>query len=61
VNDIAGAFAFADSLGLHPTIDVPREDGSVAHLTRNPIAMSATPPTYRCAPPTLPVEASSDS
>jgi crotonobetainyl-CoA:carnitine CoA-transferase CaiB-like acyl-CoA transferase len=54
VNDIAGAFAFADSLGLQPTITVPRADGSVARLTRNPITMSATPPTYRCAPPTLP-------
>ena len=56
VNDIAGAFAFADSLGLQPTIEVPREDGSLARLTRNPIAMSATPPTYRNAPPALPVE-----
>lgn len=61
VNDIAGAFAFADSLGLQPTITVPREDGSVARLTRNPITMSATPPTYRSAPPPLPVESNAGS
>lgn len=54
VNDVAGAFAFAESLGLAPTVEIAREDGSTARLTRNPINMTATPPTYRTAPPDLP-------
>lgn len=54
VNDVAGAFAFAASLGLDPVVEVPRADGSTARLTRNPINMSATPPAYRTAPPDLP-------
>jgi crotonobetainyl-CoA:carnitine CoA-transferase CaiB-like acyl-CoA transferase len=53
VNDLSGAFALARSLGLAPTVDVPREDGSAVALTRNPIALSRTPPTYRSAPPPL--------
>ena len=57
VNDIAGAFALADSLGLEPTVAVPVDPadpaaGSVA-LTRNPIGLSATPASYRSAPPPL--------
>jgi crotonobetainyl-CoA:carnitine CoA-transferase CaiB-like acyl-CoA transferase len=56
VNDIAGAFAFAEQLGLDPIVEIPREDGSSARLTRNPIRLSATPPRYRTAPPTLPPE-----
>jgi crotonobetainyl-CoA:carnitine CoA-transferase CaiB-like acyl-CoA transferase len=54
VNDVAGAFAFATSLGLEPVVEVPRADGSTARLTRNPINMTATPPSYRTAPPDLP-------
>jgi crotonobetainyl-CoA:carnitine CoA-transferase CaiB-like acyl-CoA transferase len=54
VNDIGGAFALADALGLEPTVDVPRADGSTARLTRNPIRLSATPAAYRTAPPPLP-------
>jgi crotonobetainyl-CoA:carnitine CoA-transferase CaiB-like acyl-CoA transferase len=54
VNDIAGAFALADELGLDPIVDVPRADGSVARLTRNPIRLSGTPPTYRSTPEPLP-------
>jgi crotonobetainyl-CoA:carnitine CoA-transferase CaiB-like acyl-CoA transferase len=53
VNDVAGAFALAESLGLEPVVEVPREDGTTARLTRNPIRLSATPPTYRSAPPPL--------
>lgn len=53
VNDIAGAFALAESLGLAPIVDVPRPDGTAARLTRNPITLSVTPPTYRSAPPAL--------
>jgi crotonobetainyl-CoA:carnitine CoA-transferase CaiB-like acyl-CoA transferase len=54
VNDIGAAFAFAERLGLDPTVAVPREDGSTVSLTRNPIRLSATPATYRNAPPDLP-------
>jgi crotonobetainyl-CoA:carnitine CoA-transferase CaiB-like acyl-CoA transferase len=53
VNDLAGAFALAGSLGLEPIVDVPRRDGGSVPLTRNPIGMSASPPTYRSAPPPL--------
>ena len=53
VNDIAGAFALAKTLGLDPIADVPRGDGSTVPLCRNPINLSATPPSYRSAPPPL--------
>jgi crotonobetainyl-CoA:carnitine CoA-transferase CaiB-like acyl-CoA transferase len=54
VNDIAGAFALAERLGLEPVVEIPRPDGGVARLTRNPIRLSATPATYRIAPWRLP-------
>jgi crotonobetainyl-CoA:carnitine CoA-transferase CaiB-like acyl-CoA transferase len=54
VNDVAGAFALASSLGLEPTVAVPRPGGGSVELTRNPIRLSATPPSYRKAPPELP-------
>ncbi len=53
VNDIADAFALAEQLGLNPIVEVPRPDGGVARLTRNPIGLSATPASYRSAPPPL--------
>ncbi|MCW2726400.1 MAG: carnitine dehydratase [Frankiales bacterium] len=53
VNDVAGAFALAGELGLDPVVSVPREDGTAVDLTRNPIGLSVTPPTYRSAPPRL--------
>ncbi|HVX34387.1 MAG TPA: CoA transferase [Solirubrobacterales bacterium] len=53
VNDLGAAFAFAERIGLAPTVAIPREDGSTISLTRNPIRLSATPATYRTAPPTL--------
>jgi crotonobetainyl-CoA:carnitine CoA-transferase CaiB-like acyl-CoA transferase len=60
VNDIAGAFALAERLGLDPIVEVPRPDGGVARLTRNPIRLSATPASYRLAPWRLPGEGRSD-
>jgi crotonobetainyl-CoA:carnitine CoA-transferase CaiB-like acyl-CoA transferase len=54
VNDVAAAFALADRLGLSPLVELPRNDGSIVALTRNPIGLSATPPVYRSAPPGLP-------
>jgi crotonobetainyl-CoA:carnitine CoA-transferase CaiB-like acyl-CoA transferase len=54
VNDLGAAFEFAERIGLDPTVEIPREDGSTVSLTRNPISLSATPASYRSAPPTLP-------
>jgi crotonobetainyl-CoA:carnitine CoA-transferase CaiB-like acyl-CoA transferase len=54
VNDIGAAFALAESLGLAPIVDLPAADGSAVRLTRNPIRLSRTPPSYRSAPPLLP-------
>jgi crotonobetainyl-CoA:carnitine CoA-transferase CaiB-like acyl-CoA transferase len=48
INDLAGAFALADRLGLAPTTVV---DG--VPTVSNPIRLSATPPVYRHAPPRL--------
>ncbi len=53
VNDIPAAFALAESLGLQPIVGLPDEDGVEVRLTRNPIALSATPSVYRSAPPPL--------
>jgi crotonobetainyl-CoA:carnitine CoA-transferase CaiB-like acyl-CoA transferase len=60
VNDIAGAFALASALGLEPIVDLEDADGNVVPVTRNPIRLSATPPTYRSAPPTLSEDAAAD-
>ena len=51
VNDIAGAFELARRLGLEPVVSIERDDGTTIELARNPIRMSATPPSYRSAPP----------
>ena len=54
VNDLRGAFELAQSLGLEPIVPVAAQDGRTVPLTRNPIRLSRTPPTYRSAPPPLP-------
>ena len=69
VNDVAGAFAFAESIGLEPTVEVPRVSDnateepaertaagspSTVRLTRNPIGLSRTPAQYNSAPPRMP-------
>jgi crotonobetainyl-CoA:carnitine CoA-transferase CaiB-like acyl-CoA transferase len=51
VNDVAGAFALAERLGLNPMVDLPRPDGTSVRLTRNPIGLSTTPARYETAPP----------
>lgn len=53
LNDLAGAFRLAAELGLEPVVTLPCPDGSSVHLPRNPIGLSGTPPSYRCAPPQL--------
>jgi crotonobetainyl-CoA:carnitine CoA-transferase CaiB-like acyl-CoA transferase len=54
VNDIAGAFALAEQLGLSPIVSLAAGDGAEIRLPANPIGLSATPPRYRCPPPPLP-------
>ncbi|KAA9159349.1 CoA transferase [Amycolatopsis acidicola] len=54
VNDIAGAFALADQLGLDPVVELPRPDGTTVKVPRNPVRYSETPVVYRSAPPGLP-------
>ena len=51
INDVAGAFELATSLGLDPVVPVP---GSDVPQVANPLRMSATPPTYRTPPPAMP-------
>lgn len=53
VNDIPGAFRLAAQLGLEPVIGIPYADGTKINLTRHPIRLSATPASYRLAPPPL--------
>ena len=54
VNDLAGAYAFAERLGLDPLVEIPRPGSGPVRLPRNPIRLSRTPPTYRLPPPRLP-------
>lgn len=51
VNTIDEAFAFAESIGLNPRVNVP---GTVTQGVRNPIDFSATPVGYRLPPPAMP-------
>ena len=51
INDVAGAFDLAASLGLDPVVPVP---GTDVPQVANPLRMSATPPTYRTPPPAMP-------
>lgn len=50
INDLAEAFAFADRLGLAPVVSVP---GTATPQVANPVVLSATPVSYRLAPPAL--------
>jgi crotonobetainyl-CoA:carnitine CoA-transferase CaiB-like acyl-CoA transferase len=54
VNDLSAAFELATEIGLEPVVSMRREDGAEVALTRNPIRLSETPPSYRLAPPLLP-------
>jgi crotonobetainyl-CoA:carnitine CoA-transferase CaiB-like acyl-CoA transferase len=64
VNDLAGAFAHAEQLGLSPRVDLDAgpdgdPDGGGRHVpvVASPIELSATPVTYRLPPPLLPAPA----
>jgi crotonobetainyl-CoA:carnitine CoA-transferase CaiB-like acyl-CoA transferase len=53
VNDLAGAFALAEELGLSPRVDLGGAGAAEVSLVSNPIGLSATPPAYRSRPPRL--------
>nr|WP_241003122.1 CoA transferase [Streptomyces sp. CB01881] len=53
VNDLAGAFQLADTLGLEPRASLPGPDGEPLDLVANPIGLSRTPPRYERRPPGL--------
>ncbi|MFC0452621.1 CaiB/BaiF CoA transferase family protein [Rhodococcus jostii] len=54
LNDIADAVALAERLGLNPVVEIDdrRRDEPVRQVA-NPIRLSATPASYRTAPPRL--------
>ncbi|MGW0038965.1 CaiB/BaiF CoA transferase family protein [Gordonia sp. NPDC003376] len=54
LNDIADAIALAERLGLSPVVEIddPNRDEPLRQVA-NPIRLSATPVTYRSAPPRL--------
>ncbi|MEU6136667.1 CoA transferase [Nocardioides sp. NPDC047086] len=54
INDLGQAFALAERLGLAPVADLPGEGRDPVPTVAHPITLSATPATYRSAPPRLP-------
>lgn len=52
VNTVPEGVAFAEEIGLDPVVEVGA-DGHRLPSVRNPIGLSATPPSYRHAPPDL--------
>jgi len=52
INTVDGGFAFAESIGLDPVVDVGEGDAAVPSA-RNPITFSATPVSYDRPPPAL--------
>jgi crotonobetainyl-CoA:carnitine CoA-transferase CaiB-like acyl-CoA transferase len=53
VNDVDGAFALAERLGLHPIVEIADGEGHPTKLARNPVRMAATPSRYEASPPRL--------
>ena len=53
INTIADVFADPQVVARDMTFNMPHDSGSGVRLVANPIRMSATPPTYRLAPPLL--------
>ena len=53
INSLDQAFDLAESLGLHPVIEMGSADAP-RHQVANPITLSQTPVAYRVAPPDLP-------
>lgn len=53
VNDIAGALALGERLGLNPVVSIDDAEGRPVRVGRNPIGLSRTPARYEIAPPAL--------
>jgi crotonobetainyl-CoA:carnitine CoA-transferase CaiB-like acyl-CoA transferase len=52
INTVAGGVELAEDLGLEPVVMAGDGEGAVPTV-RNPIRLSATPASYRLAPPAL--------
>jgi crotonobetainyl-CoA:carnitine CoA-transferase CaiB-like acyl-CoA transferase len=52
VNGIDEAVELAARLGLEPVVELRDDHGRVSRQARHPVGFSATPATYRLAPPT---------
>ena len=53
VNQVDDAFALAASVGSSPVATIERPDGTAVATTANPLALTATPVSYRAAPPRM--------
>jgi crotonobetainyl-CoA:carnitine CoA-transferase CaiB-like acyl-CoA transferase len=53
INDVAGAFALAERLGLEPIVEVPGVDGMASRMVANPIGLSKSLVSYRRSAPEL--------
>jgi crotonobetainyl-CoA:carnitine CoA-transferase CaiB-like acyl-CoA transferase len=53
IQNVAEAFEMAENLGLNPIVSMEDESGGVSRQVANPIGLSATPASYRMAPPAL--------
>lgn len=53
VNDVAEAFAFAESLGLAPTVTTTDDSGRTARQPATPIRLDAAPAAHRTPAPLL--------
>jgi len=61
INDLGQAFALAERLGLDPVAEITDDGRDPVRTVANPITMSATPATYRSAPPRLPDTAAGEA
>jgi len=53
INDLAGAFELAQRLGLDAIVEIEQPGSAASRQVANPIKLSASPATYRTAPPAL--------
>jgi crotonobetainyl-CoA:carnitine CoA-transferase CaiB-like acyl-CoA transferase len=51
VNGIDEALSLAERLGLEPSVDMARSDGTTSRQARHPVTFTTTPASYRLAPP----------
>ena len=53
INDVVGGLDFARQLGMEPTVELTREDGTSAASVAHPVKWSRSEISYRSAPPRL--------